>query len=387
MREGPLRLLLVTHSLSGGGAERFTANLASHLDRRRFAPAVCSVTEKATYPVPADVAVTTLGYRGLHHLPRVIRGLRRELAAGGYDLVLSNVLSTNCVTGGALAGLRRRPVWVARVGNAPGLGEPWLHRLWARRVYPRAHTLVLNARSMLPVMERIYPGTAGRCVHLPNPTDFARLERRAAEAPPSFACKEGARGEAAHGEAAGDEERELTLLWIGRLTRQKRPDLALEVLARVRRQRPARLWLVGEGPLAGEVARRAESLGLAGSVAAPGFCPNPFPLVRRAHVFLLTSDFEGLPNALIEAQGLGLPAVASRCPHGPEEIVEEGVTGRLVPPGDADAAARAVLELAADPAARRRMGEAAAASARERFDLPRVLPRWEELLLAAAGRT
>lgn len=371
----PLRLLLVTHSLSGGGAERFAANLASHLDRRRFVPAVCAVIGRRTYPVPEDVPVTALGYGGLHHLPKVIRGLRWTIAAGGFDLVLSNVLSTSCVTGGALAGLprRRRPPWVARVGNAPGIGEPWLHRLWARRVYPLAQALVLNSRGMTAAMERLYPGTAGRSVSLPNPTDFAAIERRAAEAPPPFALR------------AGDGAGELTLLWVGRLTRQKRPDLALEVLARVRRRRPARLWLLGEGPLAGEVARRIAALGLAGAVEAPGFVANPFPLLRRADLFLLTSDFEGLPNALIEAQGLGLPAVAGRCPYGPDEIVEDGVTGRLVPPGDAAAAAEAVLGLAADREALRRMGEAAAAAARRRFDLPRVIPRWEELLLRAAG--
>lgn len=381
MRQGPLRLLLVTHSLSGGGAERFSANLASHLDRRRFAPTVCSMTARASYAVPAEVPVTTLGYRGLHHLPRVIRAVRRELVAGDYDLVLSNVLSTNCVTGGALAGLRQRPIWVARVGNAPGLGEPRLHRLWARRVYPLAHTLVLNARGMLPAMERVYPGTAGRCLSLPNPTDFARLDRLAGEPPPSFA-----QGQAASGEATGAEAGELTLLWIGRLTRQKRPDLALEVLARVRRRRPARLWLLGEGPLAGEVARRAESLGLAGVVTIPGFCPNPFPLLHRADLFLLTSDFEGLPNALIEAQGLGLPAVATRCPYGPDEIVEDDVTGSLVEPGDVTAVARAIIRILGDSERRGLMADAAARRARRTYDVRRVLPRWQELFEEAVAR-
>ena len=58
-----------------------------------------------------------------------------------------------------------------------------------------------------------------------------------------------------------------------------------------------------------------------------------------ADLLLSTSDFEGLPNALIEAQGLGLPAVATRCPFGPDEIVVDGVTGLLVPVGDAEALA------------------------------------------------
>ena len=116
-----------------------------------------------------------------------------------------------------------------------------------------------------------------------------------------------------------------------------------------------------------------------------GFRDNPFALMRRADLFVLTSDFEGLPNALIEAQGLGLPAVATRCPFGPDEIVEDGVTGKLVDIGDAAAVARAIVEIAGDAERRREMGEGARARARARYDLSQVMPRWEELLAAVVG--
>ena len=131
--------------------------------------------------------------------------------------------------------------------------------------------------------------------------------------------------------------------------------------------------------------RRIGELGLDGAVELLGFCDNPFALMRQADLFVLTSDYEGLPNALIEAQGLGLPAVATRCPYGPDEIVDDGVTGRLVPTADPSAAARAMVEILGDPKTRRRMGEAAARRARERYDVARVVPRWEELLIEVAG--
>lgn len=367
--QGRLRVLVVTHSVSGGGAERFAVNLAAGLDRGRFAPSLCSVIDRVTYPVPGDVAVTTLGYRGLHHLPRTLLALRRRIAAESPDLVLSNVLSTNCLAGGALAGLSPRPAWVARVGNAPGIADPPLQRLWARAVYPRAQALVCNSRGMVEAFRRRYPRAAQRVTSLPNPTDFAALDRLAA-AEPAVEPGGGA----------------LALLAVGRLTRQKRPDLLLDVLVRVRERVDARLWVCGEGPLRRDLEARIVELGLGGSVALLGFCENPFALMRRAALFLLASDFEGLPNALIEAQGLGLPAVTTRCPYGPDEIVDEGVSGRLVPAGDAEAMARAVLELAADQEGRRRMGEAARQRTRERFGAARVLPAWEALLAGAAGR-
>jgi N-acetylgalactosamine-N,N'-diacetylbacillosaminyl-diphospho-undecaprenol 4-alpha-N-acetylgalactosaminyltransferase len=374
---GRVRLLVVTHSLSGGGAERFASTLLGALDRRRFAPEACLVAERATtYDLPEDVPENRLGYRGAADLPRTVLRLRRLLAAGGFDLVLSNVLKTNALTGAALAGLVGPPRWAARVGLAPGRGDAAWARAGARAVYPWAAVLVANSERMAAAFAERHPRLALRVRHLPNPTDFARLDELAAEEPSGAIA-------APLAEFGGGP----LLVAVGRLNRQKRPDLALEVLARVRDRVDARLVWCGDGPLRPAVERRAADLGLAAAARFPGFVANPFPLLRRADLFLLTSDFEGLPNALIEAQGLGLPAVATRCPHGPDEIVEDGATGLLAPTGDAEEVAAAAADLLADPARRRRMGEAAAARARRLYDAAVLVPAWERLLLAAAGRS
>ncbi len=367
-RHDPIRLLVVSHSLSVGGAERFASNLITALDRRRFAPVLCLVTDKSSYPLPDDVPVSTLGYRSIWDLPRTLLALRRQITKERPDVVLSNVVATNCLTGGALRGLRDRPPWVARIGMAPGVGEPRHQQIWSRAVYPLAKVCVVNAEHMRGPFERFYPGTAGRCVSIPNPTDFSTIDRRAAEPPARQ------RGGAA------------TLLFLGRLKPQKRPDVLLEALARAREQVDARLWLCGDGPLRGDVERRIAELGLSGAVELLGFQDNPFTLMRHADLFVLTSDFEGLPNALIEAQGLGLPAVATRCPFGPDEIIEDGVTGRLVEMGDAEATARAIVEILGDPARRASMAKAATERARRCYDLSRVMPRWESLLAEATER-
>ncbi len=361
---------MVSHSLSGGGAERFASSLVRHLDRRLFAPSVLAATADRSYEVPADVPVSQLGYRGALDLPRTVLAARRHVAEVAPDLVLSNVLSTNCLAGGALWGRPEPPAWVARVGNAPEIAEPWWQRLWAERVYPRARFVVSNSARMADAVAREYPDLASRLRVLPNPTDFAALDALAAAPPPR---------------PRGEEE--ARLIWVGRLTPQKCPLLALEALARLRQEVDARLWLCGRGPLAGEVARRIEKLELGDAVDCLGFVDNPFPLLAQADLFLLTSDFEGLPNALIEAQGLGLPALATACPYGPDEIVEDGTTGRLVPPGDAGALAWEARQLLADRGRLREMAEAARGRARRLFDLPAVLPRWQGLLLEAVGES
>jgi glycosyltransferase involved in cell wall biosynthesis len=364
------RLLLVSHSLSGGGAERFASTLLTHLPRDLFEPALALATPRVTYPLPDDVAVTHLGYTGLAALPRALRALARRVEGWRPHLVLSNVLSTNCLAGGALALARWTGAWVARVGNDPR-ADPPLQRLWAGRVYPRARRVVANSRGLAGAVEESYPELAGRVATLPNPTDFDQLERRAAQDLP-------------HQLPAALAPGGPVVVWMGRLVPQKRPDLALEALARLRLRVPARLWLCGDGPLAGLLQRRAAALGVAGAVRFLGFLDNPFPLLRHAAVFLSTSDHEGSPNALVEAQGLGVPAVATRCPYGPEEIIEDRVTGRLVRTGDGEGLAAALEALLTGEAARRSMGEAARRRARERFGLPVALDRWQNLLLEAA---
>jgi glycosyltransferase involved in cell wall biosynthesis len=361
----PVRLLVVSHSLGGGGAERFASALLSHLDRRRFAPEAALAVARREYEVPADVPVHHLGYEGAFDLPRAVVALRRLIQERQPDLVLSNVLSTNCLTGAALVGLPKPPRWVARLGNAPGVGEPAWQAAFAALVYRRARRVVVNARGMLAPAAARYPRIAARLRALPNPTDFAALDARALEAP----IRRKVPGR-------------LQLLWVGRFVDQKRPDLAVEILAELAQRADVGLWLCGSGPLAEEVDLYAEELGLLGRYERLGFVANPFALMREAEVLLATSDHEGLPNAVIEAQGLGRPVVSTACPHGPDEIVADGETGFLYPVGDAEAGAARVLELVA-PERRRALGEAARRRARALYDLAVVLPAWQDELLEA----
>jgi glycosyltransferase involved in cell wall biosynthesis len=227
--------------------------------------------------------------------------------------------------------------------------------------------VVANSRGGLAAFARCYPETAARLHYLPNPTDFARLDGLAAQPP---ARRRGS---------------EPQLVWVGRLVRQKRPDLMIAACAALSRQRAVRLWMCGEGPLRRAVEAQVAAAGLGAAVELLGFVENPFALMRHADLFVLTSDYEGLPNALIEAQGLGLAAVSTRCPHGPDEIIAEGVTGVLVPPGDAAALAASLERLLAAPDERRQMGERAWHVTRSRFDAPLVVPAWERLLLESSG--
>jgi glycosyltransferase involved in cell wall biosynthesis len=139
------------------------------------------------------------------------------------------------------------------------------------------------------------------------------------------------------------------VLGIGRLTRQKDFPTLLRAFATARRDHPMRLVIVGDGEERARLCALAQQLGVNQEVLLVGFDPNPYRYMRRASVFVLSSQWEGLPNALIEAMACGAPVVSTDCPSGPREILEDGKWGRLVPVGDSVALAHAILETLARP--------------------------------------
>ena len=112
----------------------------------------------------------------------------------------------------------------------------------------------------------------------------------------------------------------------------------------------------------------------------PGVVSDPETWLQHADMFVLSSRFEGFPNALLEAMHCGLPVIAFDCPSGPREIVQHEHTGLLVPLGNIDALATAISRLGHDPGLRERLGAAAAEDVAQRFALERIRVMWEEVL-------
>ena len=148
--------------------------------------------------------------------------------------------------------------------------------------------------------------------------------------------------------------------------------------------RPAELWMLGQGPLEESLRAEADKIGLGRRVRWLGHQENPFPFFREADCFALSSLREGLPNVLIEAMACGTPVVSTNCPYGPEELIRDGENGLLVPVGDEKSLAAALGRLAEETPLRQRMGRAARTFVSERFQLPEILSRYEELFFDLA---
>lgn len=132
------------------------------------------------------------------------------------------------------------------------------------------------------------------------------------------------------------------MLGVGRLVPQKDFVTLIRAFALVHARRPARLMILGEGLERAALEKLIDELDLRNAVALPGFMQNPYPYMKAAQIFVLSSRYEGLGNVLIEAMALGTPVVSTDCPSGPREILVNGKWGRLVPVGDVDGLAAAM---------------------------------------------
>lgn len=170
------------------------------------------------------------------------------------------------------------------------------------------------------------------------------------------------------------------VLAAGRLTRQKGFDYLIAAFAEVAREEPDwALRIAGRGALGGSLRQQVAKNDASNSVFFLGLVNDMARQMELASLFVLSSRWEGFPMVIIEAMSKGLPVVAFDCPTGPADIVEHGVTGFLVPLGDVDGLAEAMLELVRDEPKRKRFGAAAAERAVE-YTSSRVGPRWDELI-------
>jgi glycosyltransferase involved in cell wall biosynthesis len=177
----------------------------------------------------------------------------------------------------------------------------------------------------------------------------------------------------------GFREDDFLFVCVARFARQKNHALLVKAFAQGPASRPnARLILVGDGVLRGELETQVTSLGLAGRVRFLGLRSDIPELLGASDVFVLSSDFEGNPLSVLEAMAAGLPIVSTAV-GGVPSLLENGTSGLLVQHGDAAGLSSAMESLLADRKLRQAMGAAAARRGRESFDVANMVHAYEEV--------
>lgn len=349
------RALFLINSLAGGGAERVMCTLLRYsADEREEFDIVLGLLddEPAAYTPPDWVEVRQFDC-GKSFLRSVsaVRGLVSEIRPDVTLSFLTRSNMANVLSGGSGARvISERANTSAHFGKGPG---GVASRALVRTLYPRADRVIAVSDGVADDLRDNFSIRADKLVAIPNPIDVDAIVAKAELAPETAVAAP-------------------YILAAGRLVKSKNFEMLIRAFADA--QIEGRLVIIGEGPERAALEQAAVAAGVADRVVMPGFVDNPYPLMRGAEVFVLSSNAEGFPNGLVEAMAVGAPVIATNCPSGPSEILAElkreeihdtlrAAHGLVVPPNSSTHMADA-LRAMGDPELRRSYGAKAAARAR-----------------------
>lgn len=241
----------------------------------------------------------------------------------------------------------------------------WLRWL-IRHFYPQADLIIAVAQGVKRDLVEAFRIKAEKIVVIRNPIDVQMICRRAIE-PVTHPWFNGQTGP--------------VIIAVGRLVKLKGFDLLIEAVSQLPKDLHARLVVVGDGEERPKLKRLIDHLGLSEQVLLAGYQENPWRYIARADVFVLSSLTEGLSNVIGEALALGRPVLATDCSPGVRELLQDGLYGLLVPPGDVPALAQELRNLLIDKQLRQLFSQRAVDRAKD-FELQATVKAYEAVLEA-----
>lgn len=356
--------------MQGGGAERVAALLCNHWAERGYQITLMptfSGRGDCLYPLNKGVNLVYLADRVGSRSPSFINKVRRLYALRQAirelkpDVIVSFLTDVNIAAIIAARG-SGIPVVVAERSYPPMMDVGRLLAHIRRCTYPYAKQVVMQTEQGRKWAQGLLP--SARVVVIPNPVVWPIPSYGLCVAPETV--------------VAGGRR---VLLAVGRLSEEKQISWIIEAFAEWTCQfHDWDLVVLGEGPERERLEAQRYSLGLEGKVHLPGRVENVSDWYQRASLFVMSSRFEGFPNALLEAMSCGLPVVSVDCDTGPRDLIQNGIDGVLVDPqGGVPALADALAGLMADSKRRVRLGEAAN-KVRERYAISRIAAEWDRVL-------
>ncbi|MHA7819574.1 MAG: glycosyltransferase family 4 protein [Erythrobacter sp.] len=355
------RILFVLPSLGAGGSERVVTTLANYFAEqgREVGIANFDAPDFAPfYPLAEQVELYRLNLPApsgglpaqLWQTARRISALERVYREFKPDAVISFLTKANVMA--VLAARRSRvPVIVSERNNPTIQRFNLIWRMARVYTYPKAFsfvTMTKGAADYYPQSQR------PRTRIIPNPVQLPQ----------------------------GWQDRRMgnTITAVGRLTGQKQFHLLIEAFASIAAQFPSwNLTIWGEGDLRKDLEEQRARLGLEDRISLPGLTEQPGQWVETADLLVLSSAYEGWPNVIVEAMAAGLPVISFDCEHGVTDMIDDGVSGRLVAQGCVAGLASAMANLLGDAEARQRLAENAL-KASERYETDVIASQWMQIV-------
>lgn len=348
-----MKLLFILPSLGNGGAEMHALRLANQLSKQGHQIAIAVFRKGGSYERKLDPSVELIGLsNGIRSstlaMLASLKPLTRLLKTGDFDCALSYVANANAAHAWAHRRSGKRVPMVACVQNhfaSESKNASLLERL---TVFPTALRGILASRFIIFLSEGVQQGLQElakkplpqSCVINNIGYDSDVAQRAAADSPSLQAdC--------------------FNLIACGRLHPQKDYPTLLQAIALIPDDARIHLSILGKGPLEAELKALAETLNISHRVTFLGFQDNPYAFVAQADLFVLSSQWEGFGNVIVEAMACGTPVLSTDCPHGPAEILDHGRCGVLVPCQNPQAMKDAILDLANSPEKRTAFSQSA----------------------------
>ena len=322
----PVRTLLFLSDLDGGGAQRTFVNLTNALPRERISPTLVGARGNGPARNWLDADATLIDLK-MTRLRNAILPLRQLIRRERPAVVMSTIADANAV---AWFATRRLPVsLILRETNSHRARDDisWLRRCMIAKAYRAADAVVALSEGVRSELVEDFHLEATKTHTIHNPVDIKSINRSLARRPAAPIPKNGS-----------------LVLSVGRFTRQKNFDLLLRCFAKLR-DKNTFLAILGDGPDRAYLTTLAQDLGVSERVVMPGFVADTSPWFAHADLFVLSSRWEGFGHVLVEAMAAGLPVVATDCPHGPREIIQNDITGLLVANDNVDALTKGMQEL------------------------------------------
>ena len=333
------------------GVDRLMGNLIREIARRGYHIDLLRVRGHGPHiaPLPNHVRCIDLGSR---HVNSSLPGLVRYLKKASPRALLSDKDRLNRMALFATRLARVNTTVAVRIGTTVsinlenrGWGERRLQYASIRHLYPHADSIIVPSRGAGDDLNHIAGRVLPHLHVLPSPVISQHFEQLC-RAP-------------AHHPWLTDKRRPLVLA-VGELSRRKDFTTLIQAFRHLASSGDPRLIIIGEGRQRQRLEQLVARCGLESRVALPGFIPNPYPFMASADLFVLSSLWEGSPVVLVEALAAGVPVVATDCPSGPREVLQDGRLGPLTPVGNADALAQAMQDILAKPPRRIALQAAAA---------------------------